>query len=131
VDASHPSTDVVQKIYFPATVRATSYPNVLAEDVPSFAVKAFLVTYDYGFNKTKQSLARLAQSLCEHFDALRTSGHPKWREVEMTLPDLVRGWFYYAPTAREIRACISSAAAKKVPPMRACSQHERILGLCS
>ena len=130
VDASHPSTDLVQKIYFPATVRATSYPNVLAEDVPSFAVKAFLVTYDYGLSRTKQSLARLAQSLCDNFDSLRAKGHPKWREVELALPDLGRGWFYYAPTAKEMRACIASATGKKSRPTRECSQHERILGLC-
>ena len=131
VDSLHPLTNLVQRTYFPATVRATSYPNVLTEDVPSFAVRAFLVTYDYNLKQTKESLTRLAHSLCENFASLRTKGHPKWREVELALPNLGRGWFYYAPTAREIRSCMPSTVAKTSRPARDCTQHERILGLCS
>ena len=131
VDTQHPSTELVQRTYFPATVRATSYPNVLEEDVPSFAVKAFLVTYDYNVNQTKQSLARFAQSLCENFSSLRTKGHPKWREVELALPDLGRGWFYYGPTAKEMRSCMLATVAKTSRPTTNCSQHARILGLCN
>ena len=130
VDSLHPSTRAVQTTYFPATVRATSYPNLLAEDVPSFAVRAFLVTYDYNLAQTKQSLARFARSLCKNFSTLRTSGHPKWREVELALPDLGRGWFYYAPTFRELRAC-SVATMARSPRAGPCTQQERILGLCS
>lgn len=131
VDPLHPSTRVVQKTYFPATVRTASYPNLLSEDVPSFAVRAFLVTYDYNLAQTKQSLRRFAQSLCKNFPALRSKGHPKWREVELSLPDLGRGWFYYAPTARELRACSLATSPKASSPARGCTQHERILGLCS
>jgi TRAP-type uncharacterized transport system substrate-binding protein len=131
VDPQHPSTELVQRTYFPATVRATSYPNVLEEDVPSFAVRAFLVTYDYNLNQTKQSLARFAQSLCENFPSLRTKGHPKWREVELALPDLGRGWFYYGPTAKEMRSCMLATVAKTSRPTANCSQHARILGLCN
>jgi len=32
------------KTYFPAMVRASSYPNLLTEDLPALAVKAYLVT---------------------------------------------------------------------------------------
>ena len=130
VDSSHPSTRAALRTYFPATVRATSYPNLLSEDVPSFAVRAFLVTYDYNLNQTKHSMARLAQSLCQNFSALQSKGHPKWREVELSLPDLGRGWIYYTPTAKEIRSCSIAALAKSSRPLRECSQHERILGLC-
>lgn len=130
VDSLHPSTRPVLQTYFRATVRATSYPNVLSEDVPSFAVRAFLVTYDYNLQQTKQSLARLAQSLCQNFSTLRLKGHPKWREVDLSLPDLGRGWFYYAPTAKEIRSCMLATTAKASRPVRECTQHERILGLC-
>jgi len=130
VDSAHPSTRAALRTYFPATVRATSYPNLLSEDVPSFAVRAFLVTYDYNLNQTKLSLARFAQSLCQNFSALQSKGQPKWREVELSLPDLGRGWFYYAPTAKEIRACMLATLAKASRPARECSQHERILGLC-
>jgi TRAP transporter TAXI family solute receptor len=131
VDHSHPSTKPVLRTYFPATVRAASYPNILTEDVPAFAVRAFLVTYDYNLADTKKSLARLAESLCENFPKLTTKGHPKWKEVELALPELGRGWFYYKPTMDQLRSCIRSNVAKvSRPPNRACTQSERILGLC-
>ena len=92
VDRGHPSTKSVLRTYFPATVRAASYPNILTDDVPAFAVRAFLVTYDYNLRDTKKSLARLAESLCENFPKLTTKGHPKWKDVELALPELGRGW---------------------------------------
>jgi hypothetical protein len=129
VDVTHPSARAALKTYFPATVRASSYPNLLSEDIPAFAVKAFLVTYDYNMQQTAGSLARFARSLCENFGKLQAEGHPKWKEVELALPDLGRGWTYYAPTSNEIRACIASRSS----PGKAgtsCTQQERILGLC-
>jgi hypothetical protein len=106
------------KTYFAATVRASNYPTLLAEDLPGLAVKAFLVTYDYQLAQTKDSLTRFARSLCQNFSTLQDKGHPKWREVEMVLPDLGRGWFYYPPTTKEIRSCISARAAARSPPFR-------------
>jgi uncharacterized protein len=118
------------KTYFPATVRASNYPNLLAEDLPGLAVKAFLVTYDYQLPQTKTSLARFARSLCQNMPVLQEKGHPKWREVEVALPDLGRGWFYYPATTKEMRSCISASAAAKSHAAKACTQYQRILGLC-
>src|SRR5215831_17372635 len=42
-DPNQPASKAALKTYFPATVRASSYPNLLTEDVPGVAVKAFLV----------------------------------------------------------------------------------------
>jgi len=132
VDAKDPTTKAALRTYFPATVRATSYPNLLTEDVPTFAVRAFLVTYDYNLKDTKKSLARIAESLCENFPVLQAKGHPKWREVDLSLPELGRGWFYYSPTMKELRSCIRSTIAKAGQQRkRECTQTERILGLCS
>ncbi|HYT75367.1 MAG TPA: TAXI family TRAP transporter solute-binding subunit, partial [Vicinamibacterales bacterium] len=89
-DPDNATSKAALKIYFPATVRASSYPNLLAEDVPGLAVKAFLVTYDYNLKGTKDYLARFARSLCQNFAVLQGKGHPKWREVELSLPDLGR-----------------------------------------
>ena len=93
-------------------------------------MKAFLVTYDYNLKQTKDNLARFARSLCQNFSALQENGHPKWREVELALPELGRGWLYYPPTTVEIRTCIAGRTKPKSPPAKACSQQERILGLC-
>jgi TRAP transporter TAXI family solute receptor len=133
-DPSHASSEAVLKTYFPATVRASNYPNLLTADLPGLAVKAFLVTYDFQLGNTEGHLRRMARSLCQNFSTLQEKGHPKWREVELALPDLGRGWFYYAPTAREIRSCLARepvvAAAVKSVLSKQCTQQERILGLC-
>lgn len=133
-DPDHPSSKAVLKTYFPATVRASSYPNLLTTDLPGLAVKAFLVTYDFELKDTESHLRHMARSLCQNLSTLQDKGHPKWREVDLALPDLGRGWFYYAPTAREIRACIAGEAKVGRPlksrPAKECSQQERILGLC-
>ena len=132
-DAAHPASQAALKTYFEATVRATSYPNLVSEDVPAVAVKAFLVTYDYRQANTTAHLAAFARSLCENMNALQANGHPKWREVDLRLPSLGRGWSYSPQTERALRECGSPEAAAAKPPRpggRACSQQERVLGLC-
>ena len=133
-DPKHPSSEAALKTYFPASVRASSYPNLLATDIAGLAVKAFLVTYDFQLKETEMHLRHMGRSLCQNFSTLQEKGHPKWREVQLALPELGRGWFYYGPTAREIRACIAGKS-KPVPlaralPTKQCAQQERILGLC-
>ncbi len=137
-DPNHAASKEALKIYFPATVRASSYPNLLSEDLPGLAVKAFLVTYDYKMNYTVDNMTKFARALCRNFDKLQSEGHPKWREVQLAQPELGRGWVYYAPMARELKACLagdrrkpeaaSAKAAKRPAP--ACTQQERLLGLC-
>ena len=137
VDPGHASTKAALKTYFSATVRRESYPNLLEADLPALAVKAFLVTYDFHSGHTESAMRRFARSLCDNFASLRDQGHPKWREVELALPELGRGWSYYGPTAAELRNCHARAAASSgkavsAPrPSSACSQQERILGLCA
>ena len=128
-DPQHPSSQAALKTYFAATVRANSYPNLLSEDVPGIAVKAYLVTYDYQLGATVSHMRAFARSLCRNFDRLQAQGHPKWREVEFALPALSRGWSYYPPTWREMQACAAERARPR-PPVVVCSQQERILGLC-
>ena len=97
-DSTQPASKAALKTYFPAMVRASNYPNLLSDDLPGLAVKAFLVTYDYSLKQTRDSLARFARSLCDNFKTLQEKGHPKWREVEIALPGLGRSWSYYPPT---------------------------------
>lgn len=130
-DRAQPASQAALKTYFPVTVRAASYPNLLTEDVPGLAVKAYLVTYDYNMEHTVNTLTRFARSLCNNFGRLQTEGHPKWREVELALPELTRGWSYYPPVYREMKTCLErKPVAKPEPPPRSCTQQERILGLC-
>ncbi|HUL92653.1 MAG TPA: TAXI family TRAP transporter solute-binding subunit [Burkholderiales bacterium] len=131
-DPDHPSSKLPLTVYSSSTVKASSYPNLLREDFTTVSVGAFLVTYDYNLEGTVDYLTRFARSLCQNFSTLQAQGHPKWREVSLTLPTLGPGWTYYPPTTRELRACLGRAKAKApAKPARQCSAEERILGLCN
>ena len=129
LDPKHPASQAALKTYFASTVRAANYPNLLAEDVPGLAVKAFLVTYDYDRSTTQGALAKFARSLCQNFPTLKGQGHPKWKEVELAMPELGRGWTYYPPMARELSKCMATEA--KAAQTKACPTEQKILGLCS
>jgi TRAP transporter TAXI family solute receptor len=131
-DPQHPSSKLPLTVYSYSTVNASSYPNLLTESFTTIAVGAFLVTYDFNLDYTKNHLIRFARSLCQNFATLQEKGHPKWREVSLNTPPLAPGWTYYPPTTREIRTCVSKEKAKSlVKPARQCTAEERILGFCN
>jgi TRAP transporter TAXI family solute receptor len=136
VDPDNPATKAALQTYAPAIIRSASYPNLLEQDIAGLAVKSYLVTYDYTYRVTIDHLTRFARSLCQNFELLQTEGHPKWREVRLSLPPLAKGWTYYAPTDRVLRNCSDpSAPARPATPAskpadRACTQQEKVLGLC-
>ena len=84
-DPNHSSSKLPLTTYTYATVKKSSYPNLLTEDFTTIAVGAFLVTYDYNMQGTMDHMVRFARSLCQHFPELREQGHPKWREVDLSL----------------------------------------------
>jgi uncharacterized protein len=128
LDPENPASKAALKTYFASTVKASNYPNLLTEDLPGMAVKAFLVTYDYNLAGTQARLSQFARSLCVNFDSLQSQGHPKWKEVSLDMPQLGQGWTYYPATARELGRCSTLRTAAK--PVRACSTEQKILGLC-
>jgi len=141
VDPNAPETARAEQTYFPATIHTSSYPGWLKEDVPTFTVKAFLVTYDYGLRDTVNNLARFADSLCTNFDNLQEHGHPKWKQVKLELPSLGKGWQYYGPVEKHLRACIAhrmattntaspAQTADKAPAKPNCTDEARVLMLC-
>jgi len=131
-DANAPAGKAALKTYFPATIRQSSYPNLLTEDIPGLTIKAFLVTYDYQLKLTRDHLVKFAHSLCENFPILQTKGHPKWKEVDLALPELGRGWTYYPYTTPALRACTNGKAKPSASVARSCAtMEEKVLGLCS
>ena len=92
------------------------------------------MTYDYGRSDTVRTLTRFARSLCQNFATLQAKGHPKWREVQLALPELKAGWSYYPPVQKELASCIARGPVRAGSPPRSptkpCSQQERVLGLC-
>jgi hypothetical protein len=134
-DPTNAASKDALKTYFPAAIYARSYPNLLKEDLPGIAVKAFLVTYDYNLQQTVGYLTRFAKSLCQNFSLLQEKGHPKWKDVQLALPELGEGWSYYPPTAKQIRACearspIGVSTSRQPQFQGACSPVETVLGLC-
>jgi TRAP transporter TAXI family solute receptor len=131
-DPAHPSSKLPLTVYSYSTINASSYPHLLKENFTTISVGAFLVTYDFNLGGTVSHLTKFARSLCQNFPTLQEKGHPKWREVDLTLPTLGPGWTYYAPTTREIRACAAKARSRTAPkPSKQCSAEERILGFCN
>jgi hypothetical protein len=132
-DTAHPSSKLPLTVYSSSTIHASSYPNLLKEDFTTVAVGAFLVTYDYNLSGTVGNLTQFARSLCQNFSTLQAQGHPKWREVSLTLPALGPGWIYYPPTTKELRGCVAKAKSKApaAKSSKACSAEERILGFCN
>lgn len=137
LDPSVPETARAEQTYFPATIRTASYPNWIKEDSPTLTVKAFLVTYDYNLRGTVGIMTQFADSLCTHFDELQANGHPKWKQVKLELPPLSRGWKYYPPIEKRLRACIRKTASTgsvtptQNAPKRACTDAEKVLMLCN
>jgi len=131
-DPAHPSSKLPLTVYSYSTVNASSYPNLLQESFTTISVGAFLVTYNFNLEFTRNHLTRFARSLCQNFAVLQAKGHPKWREVSLNLPALGPGWTYYPPTTREIRTCMGRIGTRTlVKPAKPCSAEERILGFCS
>jgi len=134
LDENAPETARARKTYFPALIRGANYSSWLGSDVPTWTVKAYLVTYDYGLQSTVGNLGRFAQSLCENFDKLQANGHPKWKQVKLELPPLGQGWRYFPPVEKRLRACIAAqpraAAGVTGAPLRPCTEQELVLGIC-
>ena len=128
LDPENPASKAALKTYFPVTVKASSYPNLITEDIPGMAVKAYLVTYDFNLAHTQLRLSQFARSLCQNFETLQANGHPKWKEVTLEMPQLGQGWTYFPATAREISRCVAAKPAPK--PVRTCTTEQKILGLC-
>lgn len=126
-DAAGPGAASALRLYDEAAVRASSYPNLLDEDLPALAATVYLVAYGPRRDPDEARLTRLAQAWCKELPRLQGEGQPLWREVGLAPVELKPEWHYARTAARELAAC-SGAAAPLHPP--ACSQQERVLGLC-
>ena len=93
-DPAHPSAKLPLTIYTQSLVRPESYPQLLKESFTTVAVGAYLVTYNFSQTDTPNNLARFARALCNNFSTLQSKGHPKWREVSLSLGKLPPGWTY-------------------------------------
>jgi TRAP-type uncharacterized transport system substrate-binding protein len=126
-DPAHASSAAALQVYETTSLRAASYPNLLAEDMPALASRVHLVAYGHRRGEADALLVRLARAWCQNLPRLKTDGHAKWRELEISLPPPGPGWYYAIPAARELARC---ATGNPAPPTAACGLQERLLGLC-
>ena len=74
--------------YQPARIGAADY-DWLPGDVPTIAVKAVLMSFDFSgkqspyFVQRCQQLAKLGQAIRANISQLQQTGHPKWKEVNL------------------------------------------------
>ncbi|MDH3598814.1 MAG: TAXI family TRAP transporter solute-binding subunit [Candidatus Tectomicrobia bacterium] len=77
------------KTYSAASIGPDDYAW-LSNTVPTIAIKAVLISFDFSQGQTPYSrtrcaqLATLSRALYQHLDALQRTGHPKWKEVDLT-----------------------------------------------
>ncbi len=79
----------VLDLYPRSTIRADAYPW-LERDVPTVAVRAVLMTYDFSKGtpyqrEACQAVAKVARIVHDNVDWLRRpgNGHPKWQQVDL------------------------------------------------
>lgn len=76
------------KQYKPAVLTHSDY-SFVGSDVPTIAVTAILITYDYSMKKEPyyreqcHNMALLGKALRDNLAELKANGHPKWKEVDL------------------------------------------------
>lgn len=121
-DEKHPGASDVTKLYSAATIPATSYPNLLSEDLSTLSVGIYLVSHGQGDSLQ----GRFAKAWCQNLPLLRSEGHPVLRNLETASPALASGWHYSKPFERALQACREG----KEVASEVCSTMEKALVLC-
>jgi len=81
----------IQDFYPAVQIPAKTY-GWQDQAINTVAVKAVLVAYDFR-GITCDHVGKLAKSLHDNLEWLRTNGHPKWKSVDLNAP--VKGWEQY------------------------------------
>ncbi len=93
--------------YTPSQIPGGTYP-FQPDPVEAIAVKAVLMTYDFTPKKSDyhrqscKAASDIASLLLSNLDELRQTGHPKWKNVDLTA--LPPGW--------EVSNCVKAGMAK-------------------
>jgi hypothetical protein len=106
LDRRHPASQNALRLSQSATVRSESYRNgLVAQQTPTLAVRAFLVTAAVNDEAVPDALRSLAHSLCRKLPTLQDEGHPKWQELRPGLQGDAP-WPYSTAAAQGFRSCL-------------------------
>ncbi|ROR03172.1 TAXI family TRAP transporter solute-binding subunit [Desulfosoma caldarium] len=94
-----PLTNTKVVAFYPQAVIPAGTYDWQKEEVPTVAVKAMLITYDYRFGHCGE-VGRFSKILYENLDWLRRHGHPKWKNVDLSYQ--LKGWEQYECVRREL-----------------------------
>ncbi|UJQ95936.1 TAXI family TRAP transporter solute-binding subunit [Mariluticola halotolerans] len=98
------SSESVGGYYGTSTIPAGTYPWQ-KEDVTTAAVRAVLMTFEYDprrndyFKQSCQAVTEISYLIKEHLDVLQATGHPKWKQVDLSA--IPPGW--------EVAQCVQTA----------------------
>lgn len=98
----HIADPILQSVYTATQLPAGTYA-FQEEELDVVAVKAVLMTFEYNpstnrYNQQScKAVSDVANQILTRFDDLKTDGHPKWNQVDLT--DIPPGW--------DISACVN------------------------
>ncbi|BCL61550.1 C4-dicarboxylate ABC transporter substrate-binding protein [Desulfomarina profundi] len=78
--------------FYPQTTIPAETYSWQQEDVPTVAVKAVLISFNFRYANC-QNVGRAGQLIYENMDWLKQHGHPKWLAVDLNYP--LKGWQQY------------------------------------
>ena len=82
------NSDMLKEYYVPSRINASDY-SWLEKDVPTIAVKALLVSFDFSRQNSSYyqnrcgQIRKLSLAIRDNLAYLRQNGHPKWRDVDL------------------------------------------------
>ena len=98
--------------------KTSDTPTWQAETVPTAAVKAVLVAYDFR-NFHCDTVDKMAKLIDENLDWLSANGHPKWQSVDLNYQ--LKGWEQYDCVAKYL-------AGARRPPQTRVQERNPVLG---
>jgi uncharacterized protein len=101
----------VLEFYPQAEIPANTYAWQ-STTVVTAAVKAVLISFDYR-RKDCDNVGRFAQIVSTRLETLRSTGHAKWKAVDLNYP--LRGWEQYDCVRKALGKAVPAAAATPRP----------------
>ncbi|AOY60423.1 MULTISPECIES: TAXI family TRAP transporter solute-binding subunit [Desulfococcus] len=99
--------------YYPsAEIPADTYAGQ-PDTVPTVAVKAVLVSYDFRQSNC-ESVGRFGRILADNMEWLKTNGHPKWRSVDLDYP--LKGWEQYDCVRKRLQSVMKTTPPESAEP---------------
>ncbi|WP_244424704.1 TAXI family TRAP transporter solute-binding subunit [Methylobacterium nodulans] len=100
-----PASLIVDDVYFPTTLTADDYPNLIApgKSVETVAVLTALMVYDWPERSNRRRLLQsFVYKFFSHFAEFSTAPHhPKWKEVNLAA--VLPGWRRFGPAESWLR----------------------------